>query len=112
FDEPGAEGFGDRLAFGVQLEFFVDLLDMKANRIDADAEGGGCSFVAVALDEEFEKAQLMRRELLLGLLWRTDFAEQFDYSPGDFRGHRGAAVNGLSQAFKQSGRRRLLKQIA
>ena len=96
----------------MHLKFLVDLLYVKADSVDADAEVGCRGFVAVALDQQSEKAQFMRRQLLLGLIRRADLAEQFHDTTSDFRRHWSPTLKGLSQAFEQSGRRRFLQQVA
>jgi hypothetical protein len=60
-DESVAEGLGDGLGFGVDLEFLVDFLQVKGNGLDADAQFRRRRFVAVAFSQQIQNPQLMRR---------------------------------------------------
>src|SRR5215813_11244249 len=57
-----AQGFCDRFALGVDLQFLVDLLEVKVDRAWRDFQFGGGGFVAVAVDQQLQNANLMRSQ--------------------------------------------------
>ena len=49
-----SKGLCDRFGFGVDLEFFVDVSEVKRNGVDADVEVMSRSLVAVSFDQHLE----------------------------------------------------------
>ncbi len=52
-NQPLAQGFGDGFGFRVDLQFFVDVAEMKRNGVITDVEVVGGGFIAVTFDEHF-----------------------------------------------------------
>ncbi len=50
-DDLLAQGFGDGFAFRVDLQFFINIAEMKGNGVDADLELVSGGFVAVSFGE-------------------------------------------------------------
>jgi len=49
-DQFFAQGFGNRFGFGMNLEFLVDVLQVKGDRMKRDAERVGGSFFVMSFD--------------------------------------------------------------
>lgn len=60
------------------MEFVVDAADVIAHGVDADLELAGSALITVALREQPQQAQFLRRELIIELFRRAGLLKQRD----------------------------------
>src|SRR5215469_12283345 len=107
-DDAATEGLGNSFRFGMDVQLRVDVLHVKTDCIDTDAQLGRRGLVVVALGEKPQQAQFVRGQIVSGWFPRPDFAKKLDHSPCHLWRHRSAAVGRLFQTLKQTGWRCLL----
>src|SRR5215469_17348645 len=99
-DDAATEGLGNSFRFGMDVQLRVDVLHVKTDCIDTDAQLGRRGLVVVALGEKPQQPQFVRCQIVSGRFPWTNFAKERDHSARDFWGHGSAAVDGLFQTLK------------
>jgi len=80
----------------MDLKLFVDLLQMERNGFDSYTQLSGSRLVAMAFDEESEKAEFVRSKLIILGFRRTDLAKNGENAPSNFRRHWSPALDGFT----------------
>ena len=96
----------------MDLQFVVDAAHVKVDRVDGHAQFRGSGLVVVAVDEQLEQPRLVRRQMIVGALGRTNFAEERNHAARDFRRHRSTTRHDFPEALEQARRGRVLQQVA
>ena len=62
-ENAGSEGFEDSFGFGMHVKLFVDIANVKTNRVDADLECVGSGLVNVTVGQQPQHLDFSRRQL-------------------------------------------------
>lgn len=93
--QPFTQGFCNRFAFRMHLEFCVDVFQMKGDGVGGNTHLMRGSLVVVAVDEEFEQFGFLGREAIRSSFGRTKLAKQVHYASGYLGRHRRPAICNL-----------------
>src|SRR5262249_32529760 len=96
----------------MDVELFVDIANVKPNRIDAHRECVGGGLVNVAIGQQPQHLDFTSRQLTVFGFGRDDLLKHLNDLASDFGSHRSSAVAQFADGFEQSGRRRVLEQVA
>ena len=106
-----AEEFDDGLGAGLDVELFVNRMEMGADGAESDAELVGDFFVEITFGEEREDFLFAFSEALDIGSGLADLLEMIDDFPGDLHGHGSAAGVNLFDGLDEIGRRHVLEEI-
>ena len=95
----------------MHLQLLVDVLQMKVDRGGRDAEFGRRGFVVVTFDQQLQNPRLVRREVIIGAVRRSNIAKQTNDAPRHFRRHRRAALRRFFHTLHQLPGLGLLQQV-
>ena len=95
------------------MQFLVNRAEMKADRVNADAQFRGRSFVLMSVHQQLHELQFLRGKAGISRgRRRLRFAEEFDHPLGYLRGHDGPAFGDFFERFQQADWRCLLQEIS
>ena len=79
-----AHRHGDGFRLRMNLQFVVDIADVKFQCVVADAELFSRRNIVVAFGQHFQKSGFVRSQIVIHALRRTDFTKKFDDASGNF----------------------------
>src|SRR5579859_5125017 len=82
-NEALAQRFGDRLGLGVDLQLLVNMPHVRRHRIDRDTEFPRRRLVDVTLAQQGKQPQLLRSEMIAGVVGRAELAKELHHAPGN-----------------------------
>src|SRR6266496_1059461 len=93
--------FRDGFALRMDLEFGVDVLEMKADGVDRNAHHIRSRFVVMPLDKQLQQLRLLRRESIRRALGRTEFAKEPHDPTRHLWRHWRTSVHGFGQGLQK-----------
>lgn len=74
-DDLVSQRLSHGFALGMDLQLFIDFLQVKGNRVGRDAQFCGRCFVTTAFNQQLQQTNLMRCQLVVGFFGRVKISK-------------------------------------